>query len=131
MLNRYCTEDYVVPGQPKFVIKQGMNVLIPVIGVHRDAEFYPNPDAFNPDNFLPAIHKERDPILFLPFGEGPRNCIGQRFGEMQVRLSLALLVQNFKFQVCEKTQIPMVFDKNTYFLGAESGITLKVTKIVE
>ena len=131
VLNRCCTEDYAVPGQPKFVIKKGMNVLIPIIGVHRDAEFYPNPDDFNPDNFSPDKHKERDSILYLPFGQGPRNCIGQRFGEMQVSLALAVLVQNFKFTLCEKTQIPIVFDKNTYFLGADNGIYLKVTKITE
>ncbi|XP_065366569.1 cytochrome P450 6a9-like [Calliphora vicina] len=129
VLNRCCLEDFPVPGHPKYIIKKGMNVLIPAIAVHRDEEFYPLANEFNPDNFLPSKVLERDSILHLPFGEGPRNCIGLRFGQMQTRLALAFLVQNFKFSVCAQTQIPPVFDKNSYFLGAEKGVYLKVEKI--
>ncbi|KAM7343835.1 cytochrome P450 6a9-like [Cochliomyia hominivorax] len=129
VLNRCCLEDYEVPDYPNFVIKKGMNVLIPIIAVHRDEEYYPNANEFNPDHFLPSKVLERDSILHLPFGEGPRNCIGMRFGLMQTRLALAFLVQNFKFFVCDKTQIPPIFDKNTYFLGPEKGVYLKVKKI--
>lgn len=128
-MNRCCLEDYPVPDHPNYVIKKGMNVLIPVIGLHRDEEFYTKANDFNPDNFIASKVQERDPILHLPFGEGPRNCIGMRFGLMQTRLALALLVQNFKFSVCDKTQIPPSFDKNSYFLAAEKGVYLKVQKI--
>lgn len=106
-----------------------MNVLIPAIAVHRDEEYYPNANEFNPDNFLPSKVQQRDSILYLPFGAGPRNCIGLRFGEMQSRLALALLVQNFRFEVCNETRIPPAFDKTTYLLSAEEGIWLRVLQI--
>lgn len=129
VLNRSCLEDYPIPGHPNYTIKKGMNVLIPVLPIHRDAEYYDKPNEFNPDHFLPQKCKERDSVLYMPFGEGPRNCIGQRFGEMQTRLALASLVKNFKFSTCEQTHIPATFDKKTYFLGSENDILLEVEKI--
>lgn len=123
VLNRKCLEDYPVPGHDeKYLIKKGMNVIIPVLAIQRDEEF-------NPDNFEASRCKDRDSVVFMPFGEGPRNCIGKRFGEMQTALVLATLIKNFKFSTCPQTQIPVIFNKETYFLGAGHGIHLRVEKI--
>uniref|UniRef100_A0A1I8NUE5 Cytochrome P450 n=1 Tax=Stomoxys calcitrans TaxID=35570 RepID=A0A1I8NUE5_STOCA len=128
-LNRKCLEDYVVPEHPEYVIKKGMNVIIPVLPLHRDEQYYPQANEFNPDNFLPELCKERDSVLYLPFGEGPRNCIGLRFGEMQTQLALAILIKKFKFSPCSQTQIPVTFDKTIFFLNSEFGIHLKVERL--
>ncbi|XP_075166602.1 putative cytochrome P450 6a21 [Haematobia irritans] len=129
VLNRQALEDYEVPGHPKYVIKKGMPVLIPVSAIHHDERYYPNPHQFNPDNFSPENVAQRDSILYMPFGEGPRNCIGMRFGKMQTAVGLALLLKNFKFSVCSETQIPLKYDKKNFLISSEKGITLKVTKI--
>ncbi|KAH8354876.1 hypothetical protein KR093_000180, partial [Drosophila rubida] len=129
ILNRQCLEDYVVPGYPKHVIKKGMPVIIPAGAMHRDEKLYPNPNVFNPDNFEPERVKNRDSVEWLPFGDGPRNCIGMRFGEMQARIGLAMLVKNFKFSVCEQTPIPMKYNKSSFLLNSESGIFLHVERI--
>ncbi|XP_037713842.1 probable cytochrome P450 6a21 [Drosophila subpulchrella] len=129
VLNRECLEDFVVPENPKYVIKKGMPILIPAGAMHRDERLYPNPDTFNPENFSPDRVKERDSIEWLPFGDGPRNCIGMRFGQMQARIGLALLLKDFKFSVCEKTTIPMKYDKEQFLISSESGITLKVERV--
>ncbi|KAH8277871.1 hypothetical protein KR018_009444, partial [Drosophila ironensis] len=128
VLNRECVEDFVVPGNPKYVIKKGMPVLIPCAAMHRDEKFYPNPDTFNPDNFSPQRVKERDSVEWLPFGDGPRNCIGMRFGQMQARIGLALLLNDFKFSVCDKTTIPMQYDKKHFLVASQDGIYLKVER---
>ncbi|XP_061401503.1 cytochrome P450 6a9-like [Musca vetustissima] len=129
-LNRKCLEDYPVPGHDeKYLIKKGMNVIIPVMAIQRDEEFFPQPDDFNPENFSPSNCKGRESVVYMPFGEGPRNCIGKRLGEMQTALVLATLVKNFKFSTCPQTQIPIVFNKETYFLGAAHGIYLRVERI--
>lgn len=129
VLNRKCLEDYPVPGHPKYVIKKNMKILIPVGAMHRDPDLYPNPDVFNPDNFAPENQAKRDCIEFLAFGEGPRNCIGMRFGQMQVRVGLAYLLKNFRFTVCDKTPIPMTYNMISYLISSKSGIYLRVDKV--
>nr|NP_523748.2 cytochrome P450 6a9 [Drosophila melanogaster]Q27594.3 RecName: Full=Cytochrome P450 6a9; AltName: Full=CYPVIA9 [Drosophila melanogaster]AAF58188.2 cytochrome P450 6a9 [Drosophila melanogaster] len=129
VLNRECLEDYEVPGHPKYVIKKGMPVLIPCGAMHRDEKLYANPNTFNPDNFSPERVKERDSVEWLPFGDGPRNCIGMRFGQMQARSGLALLINRFKFSVCEQTTIPIVYSKKTFLISSETGIFLKVERV--
>uniref|UniRef100_A0A1L8EFJ0 Putative cytochrome p450 n=1 Tax=Haematobia irritans TaxID=7368 RepID=A0A1L8EFJ0_HAEIR len=129
ILNRLALNDYVVPGNPSYVIKKGMPIIIPAGAIHRDETFYPNPDVFNPDNFSPEKVAERDSILYLPFGEGPRNCIGLRFGKMQTMVGFALLLKNFRFSTCEQTQIPLTYSKQSFLISTEKGIYLKVTKI--
>jgi len=73
--------------------------------------------------------KERDSVEWLPFGDGPRNCIGMRFGQMQARIGLALLINRFKFSVCEQTTIPIVYSKKTFLISSETGIFLKVERV--
>lgn len=122
-------EDYVVPGNPKYVIKKNMQIFIPIGAIHRDERYYPNPNSFNPDNFSAEKVAERDSVLHLPFGEGPRNCIGLRFGKMQTIVGLALLLKNFKFSVCDQTQIPLTYSKESFLISTNEGIYLKVTKL--
>ncbi|XP_036333110.1 cytochrome P450 6a9-like [Rhagoletis pomonella] len=131
MLTRECLEDYQVAGHPKYQIKKGMFVVIPAVGIHFDEDYYPNPEEFNPDNFTAEKVAQRDSIEWLPFGDGPRNCIGLRFGLMQARIGLAYLLKNFKFDVCEKTQIPIQYNKKTFISMAESDVYLRVEKVVE
>uniref|UniRef100_A0A1I8NNF1 Cytochrome P450 n=1 Tax=Stomoxys calcitrans TaxID=35570 RepID=A0A1I8NNF1_STOCA len=128
-LLRKTLEDYVVPDHPEYVIKKGMIVIIPAGPIHRDERYFPQPNVFNPDNFSPEKVAARDSILNLSFGEGPRNCIGMRFGKMQTLVGLAVLLKNFKFSTCERTPIPMKYDKKSFLVSSESGIYLKVEKL--
>jgi hypothetical protein len=74
-LNRICTKDYKVPGS-NIMIKKDTKVWIPVLGLQRDPEFYPDPEKFDPERFSEENKNERHPYTFIPFGEGPRVCIG-------------------------------------------------------
>lgn len=76
ILNRMCTKEYNVPGT-NTVIEKGIRLMIPVIGIHRDPEYYPDPDKFNPDRFSEENKQKLKPYTFLPFGDGPRVCIGE------------------------------------------------------
>lgn len=75
-LNRDCVKDYKLR-DTDIVIEKGTALLISGIGIHRDPEFYPNPDEFDPDRFTDEEKQKRHPYVHLPFGEGPRNCIGK------------------------------------------------------
>ncbi|XP_037955456.1 cytochrome P450 6a9-like [Teleopsis dalmanni] len=129
VINRKCLEDYVVEDNSKYVIKKGTSIFIPTAGIHLDEKYYPNPNVFNPDNFSSERVNTRDHGEFLAFGEGPRNCIGFRFGLMQIKIGLALILKNYKVRVCSETQVPLKFDKKAFFTKAEGSIILKFERI--
>lgn len=78
MTNRQCIKDYKIPDQD-VIIEKGTSVTIPILGIHHDPEYYPNPEKFDPDRFTEENKNSRHNFTFLPFGEGPRNCIGKGF----------------------------------------------------
>jgi cytochrome P450 family 6 len=75
MTQRVCEESYQIPGTD-VVIEKGTKVLVPIYAIHHDPLYYKNPDVFDPDRFLDENKKLRDNYAFLPFGDGPRICIG-------------------------------------------------------
>jgi cytochrome P450 family 6 len=74
-LSRTCIKDYKLPDQD-VIIEKGTTVIIPVMGIHYDEEYYPEPEKFDPERFTEENKKSRPNYTFMPFGEGPRNCIG-------------------------------------------------------
>lgn len=59
-------------------IEKGTCIQLPLYAIHHDADFYPEPDAFNPKRFdAKSLHQLRENGLFLPFGKGPRICLGE------------------------------------------------------
>lgn len=74
MLNRICTEDYKVP-DTELIIRKGTPIFISVIGLSRDAKYFPEPESYDPERFAEGP-KSHDENAFIPFGDGPRNCIG-------------------------------------------------------
>lgn len=77
VMMRKCTKTYAIPGTD-LVINQGQGVMIPIYSIQHDAEHYPLPERFDPERFSPENSANRNPLTFLAFGEGPRNCIGMR-----------------------------------------------------
>jgi len=72
---RLCTKTYKIPNT-KVEIKKGTVVILPVCGIHQDPKIYPNPTKFDPERFNAENKGKRSPYHFIPFGHGPRNCIG-------------------------------------------------------
>lgn len=75
-LSRTALVDYTFSGT-KIIIPRGQQVFIPVYAIQMDPEVYPNPQVFDPERFLGDNAKNRHSMFFLPFGDGPRNCIGK------------------------------------------------------
>ncbi|KAF2887153.1 hypothetical protein ILUMI_19020, partial [Ignelater luminosus] len=74
ILNRKCVEPYKVP-DTEVVIEKNTAVVISVLGLHRDPEYFPDPEKFDPDRFSEENRSKIIPFTYLPFGEGPRVCI--------------------------------------------------------
>jgi cytochrome P450 family 6 len=75
-LNRECTEDYKIPGTD-VVLEKGMATVIPVLALRHDTKYYPEPERFDPERFNEDEKGKRHHYVYLPFGDGPRICIGK------------------------------------------------------
>lgn len=74
-LIRVCTKPYTIPGT-NVLIDKGTPVIIPIYAIHRDPLYYYDPDRFDPERFTDYNKEKRPAYTYLPFGEGPRICIG-------------------------------------------------------
>ncbi len=105
--NRIAKHEYQLEDLKLFA---GQQVDIPIYAIHHDAKYYPNPFKFDPDRFMPQNRQRLVPHTYLPFGLGPRNCVGMRFALLEMKLVLADIVKRYKFFKCDDTDIPLVSD---------------------
>jgi cytochrome P450 len=76
-------------------------MFISIAAIHRDPRYWERPHDFYPAHFNPEVEKERPRMAYIPFGAGPRMCIGNHFALMEMQLLLALLVREFDFEAVE------------------------------
>ncbi|XP_031772912.1 probable cytochrome P450 6a14 [Apis florea] len=129
-LNREIIDDYTI-GNNKVTLPKGLKIWIPTYAIHNDPDIYPDPEKFDPERFSEDNIKQRHPMHFLPFGHGPRNCIGSRFAVYQVKIGLIEILRNFKLDVCDKTLIPYKFHPRALLLSPFTDIYLKITRLTD
>uniref|UniRef100_A0A182JEC3 Uncharacterized protein n=1 Tax=Anopheles atroparvus TaxID=41427 RepID=A0A182JEC3_ANOAO len=79
------------------IIPSGAYVMMPLLKMHRDKKLWgPDAEEFNPDNFLPERCAERHPYAFIPFSQGPRNCIGMKYGWLSMKILLCHVVRRYR-----------------------------------
>ncbi|XP_071427227.1 cytochrome P450 3A29-like isoform X1 [Pithys albifrons albifrons] len=121
-LQRVCKKTVDING---VTIPKDMVVIIPAFVLHRDPAYWPEPDEFRPERFSKENKEGIDPYTFLPFGAGPRNCIGMRFALLVMKVAVVVLLQNFSFRTCKDTPIPLVLDSKG-FMQPKKPIVLKM-----
>jgi cytochrome P450 len=95
-LTRKAIEDLELGG---YRIPKGTTVVMNLWGLHRDARYYPDPESFNPDRWTPEFTRSLPPLAYMPFGAGPRRCIGAPFAEMEMLTVLAGMAQRFHWDL--------------------------------
>ena len=92
--------------------------------------FYNNLLNINGDytclRFLPERKSERNPIAWIPFGGGPRNCIGMRFALMELKIALVRILKNYNIEKSSETQVPVQKQKR-FIRGPAQGVFVKLT----
>ncbi|XP_023712683.1 probable cytochrome P450 6a14 [Cryptotermes secundus] len=124
-LNRECTKAYKIP-DTDIVLEKGILTVIPVFALHHDPKYYPDPERFDPERFSEEEKAKRQHYVYLPFGEGPRICIGMRFGLMQTKVGLVSLLSKYQFILSKKTPVPLVMDTKTIILSPVGGMWLQI-----
>lgn len=99
---RVCTKDWTY-GNIK--IKRKTTVFLCNWAMHRDPAYFMDPDAFNPERFLPENKNDIDQYAFVPFGLGPRACIGIRFAYESLKLLFVHLLRNFNVESRKDTKL--------------------------
>lgn len=126
MTDRIVTKEYTLepelPGEKPLVLEEGTTLVIPILGMHYDPKFFPNPDKFDPERFSPENRHKIDPYSYIPFGIGPRNCIGSRFALMEVKTLIFYLLHNFEVVPTGKTEIPLKINKNAIAFLPKNGL---------
>jgi cytochrome P450 len=96
IISRKAEQDDVIGGYP---IPAGTVVSLSPYVMHRHPEFWPSPEAFDPDRFDPVQAESRPAYAYFPFGGGPRLCIGRDFAMQEALLILAAMAQRFDLQL--------------------------------
>ncbi|CAH7275343.1 LOC101831958 [Phodopus roborovskii] len=121
-LERISKKDVEING---VFIPKGTVVMVPIYPLHRGPEHWPEPEEFRPERFSKENKDRINPYVYMPFGNGPRNCIGMRFALISMKLAVIRILQNFTLQTCEQTEIHPKFSIQPV-LQPENPIILKV-----
>ena len=124
-VSRKCTEDHTLPNG--LWVEKGTNIFIPIYFIHHDEANYPEPEKFDPERFMPENKDQIEPCAFLPFVQGPRNCIGMRFALLQAKMTLANLILKYQFKKSPRTPDKPAFDESSFFLDSKE-IHIRVVK---
>lgn len=101
-VGREAVEDTEIGGR---AVPKGTTIVICAYAVHRDPRFFPDPEKFDPERWAEGYQKRLPRFAYLPFGGGPRICIGMRFAMMETVLVLVAMLQRFRFEVHGKDRI--------------------------
>jgi cytochrome P450 len=90
-INDYPLGDYVIP-------RRGMVFMSPYV-MHRDARFFPDPDRFDPDRWMPEMRAALPKFAYFPFGGGARQCIGEQFAMLELVLLVSTIAQRWQLRL--------------------------------
>ncbi|CAH0587841.1 unnamed protein product [Chrysodeixis includens] len=126
MINREVMEDYILPGGVK--LNKGLRVHLPVYYLHHNPEYFPEPEQFRPERFLGEEKKNINPYTYLPFGEGPRTCIGMRFAKMQMFAGVVTVLKKYRLELDDGMPRRLKYKPHVPTSHPEGGIRLKLVK---
>ncbi|KAJ3637794.1 hypothetical protein MTP99_001222 [Tenebrio molitor] len=134
-LEKRCTKRFTyIPNNSEIiaksvVIEEGTPIVLPIFGLHHDPKYFDNPEKFRPQRFIGGNKKNIKKYSFMPFGEGPRACLGQKFGVVQIKIGVAYIIRNYQVFVNNKTQLPLKYNPIYLLISPIGGLWIDFKKI--
>lgn len=121
--SRYLEADVKIKN---YTLPAGTQTPILPFLIHRNPKVFPNPEEFNPDNFLPEKVLNRHPFAYLPFSAGPRNCIGQKFAMLEEKVVLSSVLRKLRLRSLDtREDIPLLLE---LILRPKDGLRIKISR---
>nr|XP_037290237.1 cytochrome P450 3A4-like [Rhipicephalus microplus] len=126
---RRCAREYV---HKDMKIPAGTSIVIPNHHLSHDPNFWEKPEVFDPERFSPQNKGLVDPVVYQPFGQGPRNCVGMRFAQLEMKLTMAKLLAKYKLLLDERhiKEKNLELESTFIFAMPKDGIWLKIEKVI-
>ncbi|XP_076175478.1 putative cytochrome P450 28d1 [Ptiloglossa arizonensis] len=130
-VSKLCTEECELQGTDglRCRVKPGTLIIVPIHALHLDPEYWIDPEIFDPERFNDDRKQSIEKMTFLPFGEGPRMCVGMRMALLQIKACVATLLRNYKLELSPKTQTPLQLSPYYFMTAAVGGVWVYISKI--
>ena len=102
---RQCSQTCAITDD--LIIEKGTYISLPIFLLHHNPEYWPNPDTFDPERFNPNNEQSYPTFAYLPFVEGPRNCIGKRYALLVAKMTLIVILKDLQFKKSVDTEVPL------------------------
>jgi cytochrome P450 family 6 len=128
MLDRVClnVDGYSMQPFSDFKIPHGMPILIPIYPLGYDEQFFTEPLQFNPLRFESI--KELPLCAHIPFGTGPRACIGERLGLIQVKMAIVKILKEFRIEMSANTPKNVKLMKEAFIVMSEKPLMVNFVR---
>ncbi|KAL5273919.1 hypothetical protein ACFFRR_000593 [Megaselia abdita] len=127
--DRVCTKTVEIQDPEtgeKLELNVGDKVTIPILGIHRDPKYFPDPMKFDPERFSDENKHNIYPNSYIPFGSGPRMCIAHRFAFLEIKTMLFYMFSDFRVDVSENSSIPLELDPRSEHPYPKNGFWVKI-----
>lgn len=122
-VGRILSEDVQLD---EYKIPKDCMIGVHIYYLHRDERFFPDPEKFDPDRFLPENTEGRHPFAYIPFSAGSRNCIGQKFAMYEEKSVLSSIFRKYQLKSVDKREDIKIVSE--IILRPISGINVTIEK---
>lgn len=123
-IDRVCVKPFTLPpalpGRKPVTLQPGQEIKIPTVGIHLDERYHYDPEQFKPERYLDKKLTIKQ-VDNLGFGIGPRSCIGNRFGALEIKVLMFLLLSRFSLRPNKKTVRDFRYDPKSFSLAPIGG----------
>ena len=131
LMRKRCTEELELQGSDglTYRVKPSTEIVISIQSLHMDPDYWTDPQVFDPDRFSEDSKQNIEKMAFIPFGDGPRMCVGMRLALLQMKCSLATLLNNYKLELSPKTQLPLQMLPALLLTVPAGGLWVNISKL--
>ncbi|XP_043469537.1 probable cytochrome P450 28d1 [Leptopilina heterotoma] len=128
---KICTKRTKLEGSDGLscVVEPGHTIAVSSFGFQMDPKYWNEPEKFDPERFDDSEKSKRNKFVFLPFGEGPRVCVGMRLALIMIKVAIFTIFKDFQVDVSPKMIYPIKRDETSFLNTAKGGFWVTLTPL--